>query len=654
MAFWAALALTSAMAAPVLLEPGQRIFGSGQVLGRDDPNRDALIVIGQFGGEPVPAPYLQPLTDLTGRGLAMLVGPVAAYNIVVLATFPLAAVTAYLLARRVLGSHPGAITAGLAYTFLPYHVTQAAGHPHVAQTQWLPLYLLALWSCVDRPSVLRAALLVGSALAMTLADFYAGFVAAVMSPVALVAWGIASPRATRWRRVALTGLVLAATGVAGVMLVRHLLPAVLSSPASLAVPRAELFAWSARWWSYLVPPVEHPVFGAPVRRFWAARGVGDSLLEHQQVSVAWSLLVLAALPVWQWLRGRRETLAVRSAPAFVLLAMAAVVASLSPERTIGALTVVRPSSWLYELAPMFRAYARFAVVVGLMAALLAGGGVAFLWSSRKGRLTAALLLGLAALELAPAPPWPWRDVLPTGAHRWLSARPGPLRVLDCVSPERFSDVGTRRVLAHDVAFLGHRNLEDCGEPQLAEALAARNFTHVLVRRDSAVSAWLLARPPIEGLSRGPDFADSWILEVEARLPRVVLGGWLGFHAREYATDRSWRWMGQTGALRLVANDTSPDVVLELELKAFPGERRVGWLVDGRRLGELTVAPEWRRYELPLGTLSPGPTTVTLACVDPAVAAADVLGNEDPRRLGLAVGTVRTTTRGEVVKSHGRR
>ena len=100
-------------------------------------------------------------------------------------------------------------------------------------------------------------------------------------------------------------------------------------------------------------------------------------------------------------------------------------------------------------------------------------------------------------------------------------------------------------------------------------------------------------------------------------------------------------MGQTGALtwstrpaRLVGT------VLELELKAFPGARRVEWLLDGRRLGELEVAAEWRRYDLPLGPLAPGETTLTLACRGPAVVANDVLRNGDPRALCLAVGSWR--------------
>ena len=40
----------------------------------------------------------------------------------------------------------------MAYAFSPFHLAQAAYHPHIAQTQWMPLYLLALWRCLDDAS----------------------------------------------------------------------------------------------------------------------------------------------------------------------------------------------------------------------------------------------------------------------------------------------------------------------------------------------------------------------------------------------------------------------------------------------------------------------------------------------------------------------
>ena len=462
--------------------------------------------------------------------------------------------------------------------------------------------------------------------------------------MALVAYGVVSPRRPgepRWRRLALTGLTLAAAAAAGLLLIHRFAPAVLLRPGAFAFPRSDLFLHSAKWWSYLVPAVDHPLAGSRVREFWAARGVEEALLE-QQVGVGWSLLVLAAVPLWLWLRGDRTSLAARSAPVLASVAVAALLCSLSPERRIGSFTFVRPSALLYEVAPMFRAYARFGVVVGLMTALLAGAGAACLWRwpTSAGRRAAALLLGLAVLEYAPFPPWRWRDVLPTRAHRWLAAQSGSLRVLDCVPPSRVSDSLAVPLLGHEVSLLGAPTFDDCGEPRLGDKLKAMGYTHVVVRRDSTIGRWLAANPAPEGLARGPEFEDGWILEVKAERPRVYVSALLGFYPREYDGEATWRWMGQTGALRVVATRESVGTVLELELKAFPRDRRVEWFLDGRRLGEVEVAAEWRRYELPLGPLAPGETTLTLACRGPAIVANDVLHNDDPRALGLAVGSWR--------------
>ena len=644
LAFTAALGVTLLMAAPVVLAPSERLFGSGAVLGREDPNRDALVVIEQLRSGRVPAPYLQPLTDLPGRALARLVGPVAAYNVLVLATFPLSAAAAYLLGRHVLGSHPGAMVAALAYAFLPFHVAQAAGHPHAAQTQWLPLYLLALWRCADRPDRARAGWLLAAAAAVALSDFYGGLIAAVLSPAALVAYAVVSPdaREGRWRRVTITALVLAVAGVVGMALISRFAPAVLLRPESLAVARSELFAWSAKWWSYLIPPVEHPVWGSGVREFWSRRGVGATLLEHQQVGVGFALLVLGAVPLWLRLRGDRSPRAVRIAPALAVLAGVAVLCSLTPERTIGPFVFVRPSALIYEVVPMFRAYARFGVAVGLMTALLAGAGATVLWRAPSRRRAAVFLLALAALEYAPLPPWRWRDVLPTRAHRWLAAQPGSLKVLDCVPPSRVSDSLALTFLGHEASLLGAPALDDCGEPVLGQKLKATGYTHVVIRPDSDAGRWMAAHAPA-GLGRGPRFDDSAILGVDAELPRAYVSGMAGFYPREYDGEATWRWMGQTGALRIVATQES-EIVLELGLKVFPIARRVEWFVDARRRGAIDVGPGWRRYALRLGRLAPGEITLTLASGEPSIIANDVLHNGDPRALGLAVGDWRIEAR----------
>jgi hypothetical protein len=96
-------------------------------------------------------------------------------------------------------------------------------------------------------------------------------------------------------------------------------------------------------------------------------------------------------------------------------------------------------------------------------------------------------------------------------------------------------------------------------------------------------------------------------------------------------------MGQTGALRLVAGVDTPETVIEVELRSFPGPRRIEWLLDSRRMGSLHVTPEWRRYPLALRGLGAGTSTLTLASSDPAIPADAILHNGDKRLLALALG-----------------
>ncbi len=79
------------MAWPVLRQPDSRLFGS-EIVGR---HVDPFIAIGQFESPRRPGVYTQPATDYLGAAVAALTGDgVTAYNAVVLATFPLAALFA--------------------------------------------------------------------------------------------------------------------------------------------------------------------------------------------------------------------------------------------------------------------------------------------------------------------------------------------------------------------------------------------------------------------------------------------------------------------------------------------------------------------------------------------------------------------------------
>ncbi len=229
---------------------------------------------------------------------------------------------------------------------------------------------------------------------VTLSNFYGGLIAAVITPVALAAYWLfkrrAEPASTRRLGVTVGSLVVVAA--AWTPSTRGTPPAP-SSPnrAAFAFPRArpvplqrevvELSrsagrASAARW--SRAPRLER---GRCARR--AARTAGEPRLGHHR---ARRLVAVCA-----WLVRHRDPLSpvrstvARAVPILAIVAAAALVCSLSPERTIGPFTFVRPSALLYPVVPMFRSYARFGVVVQLMAALLAGIGVERLWRSATRR-----------------------------------------------------------------------------------------------------------------------------------------------------------------------------------------------------------------------------------------------------------------------------
>ena len=177
----AALVVTLVIAAPVVRAPSDRIFGA-EIVGR---HHDPFTVMQQFAAPTRLGVYSQPVTDLSGAAIARGTGAVAAYNWLVLLSFPLSAAAAYLLARHLALPPAGALLAALLFAFSPFHIAHAAYHPHIAQTQWLPLYLLALWRCMDEATPLAVAFLIATSVAVTLSNFYGGLIAAVITPIAI-------------------------------------------------------------------------------------------------------------------------------------------------------------------------------------------------------------------------------------------------------------------------------------------------------------------------------------------------------------------------------------------------------------------------------------------------------------------------------------
>jgi hypothetical protein len=639
--------ITVVIAGPVLRAPSERVFGM-EIVGR---HHDPFTVIEQFGRPITLGVYSQPVTDITGALLARISGAVAAYNWLVLLSFPLSAATAYLLASHLGLSSAGATVAAIAYAFSPFHVAHAAYHPHIAQTQWVPLYLLALWRCLDDASAVAVGCLGVATLAVTLSNFYGGFIAAVITPVAVAAYWLVRCRADprSMRRLGITVGSLLVIAACGMAYASYAARAVVENRAAFASPRAELFRYSAKWWSYLVPPVEHPLLGTTAHRVWNAVGVREGLLEHQ-VSLGWGIVALGLIAVAGWRIRDRQPASLARVPVLVIVAVAALVCSLSPERTIGGFTFVRPSALLYSVAPMFRSYARFGVVVQLMAALLAGIGVERLRhaGTKRAQIVCIALAALAAGEYAVSPSALWRDVLPTTAHRWVAQQVDRVRVLDCTPLTQESE-SVRWLTGGRVTLLGG-SISDCTEPNLSQKLAASGYTHLLVRRDTTDGQSLTDHPLPEGMRVAARFGDGQVFAVTAQTPAIYTATMTGFFPREHFAERSWRWMAADAAWTVVNTSARPIVAtLSLELSAFHRARRMELLLDGRAIQNaqaLVVEPSRRTYHVGPLTISPGDHELVFHAAEGPTVAAAVISNGDPRPLSFAFGTWHWTVRGE--------
>lgn len=615
--------LTLALAVPVLRAPSERIFGA-EMVGR---HYDPFTVMEQFNRPIHLGAFVQPITDLPGAMISRLVGAVAAYNAIVLLSFPFTAVAAYLLARHCSLSPAGALGASLAVAFSPFHLAQAAYHPHVAQLQWLPLYLLALWRCLDWPTSASAALLVCAVAGVALSNFYGGLIAAAITPIAMTAYWYFKMRrdSAPARRLLITSAVLLAVSMAGAGYAFYVAGDALRGEPALAFSRADLAKYAARWWSYLAPPAAHPWFGSVVQDAARTTTANPGLLE-QQLSLGWGLMALGAIAVAASIKHRRAVAVLSAVPVLVAIAVLALWCSFAP------------ATWLSDVLPMFRSYARFGSVVQLMIALLAAIGAERLWYSQSRRLrgAAVALVLLTAVEYAVWPPHLWRDVLPTAAHRWVAGHSESMHALDCYPHTQESQ--SVQWLTGGRVILRPAAVGDCREPGVIAALSATGFTHLLVRRNTPEGKWFEGRPAPSGLRLAKEFEDAKVFAVTARASVIRTVQTHAFYPVEFNDEWTWRWMGPSASWSVV-NDSERFLMasVDLETNAFHEPRPLTVVLDGEEVQHVVIDPYRAVRRIGPLALRPGDHTLTFRAASTPTVANDRLQNGDRRPLSVAFG-----------------
>jgi hypothetical protein len=120
--------------------------------------------------------------------------PAEAYNVAVFASFPLAGLAFFLLAKELYGDALAAFLAGCLYTFSPFHFAASMANLHIASLEWSPIYFLGLMRVLRRNYFSDAVYMgVGLGLA-TLASLYhlvfCALATAIILGARLVEWDV--------------------------------------------------------------------------------------------------------------------------------------------------------------------------------------------------------------------------------------------------------------------------------------------------------------------------------------------------------------------------------------------------------------------------------------------------------------------------------
>lgn len=331
--------------------------------------------------------------------LNALFGPVASANLIVSWTFIASAFAAWALARHLGASAGGAFLAGLAFAFCPYRLARLSGHYDLLGTEWIPLYLLCVFTIAGRERFPTGLCLAGGLTAAALGYTTLSYLAFMFFFTVLFLVYHRKRFAVLAPRFALVGAV--------VLLL--LAPLLLNASRDLtewsypSYPGADHYVADAL--GFFVPP--------PHQTFVPGAALSDNVTE----TTVFPGLVLLALAAF----GRRHRFWLISSAVFFVLSLG------SSLHVAGTDTGIPLPFRLISVLPgldQLRAPSRFAILVVLALAMM----MALSWAPRRKGWT-FLAAGLLVFEYLSVPAPLFSSEVSDAYHR-LAEIPGDATVVE--------------------------------------------------------------------------------------------------------------------------------------------------------------------------------------------------------------------------------
>jgi hypothetical protein len=390
---------------------------------------------------------LNPFNGFVTMFLLSSIGLTRAYNLMVIISYLLGGLGAFLLAYDLTRSYWPSLLGGYIFTFSSFHFAHTLGHLQLVSLEWIPVFLL-LWSkllCNPRANVAA-----GAAVALflvILCDYYYFFYC-VLTALIMFGWRATCDRNTfplakreLWIAFGIFSIItLGTSGVlAGALLLANRSDPLLGAhdPQVYSQDLLALFVYGAHWRFYSLT-------GAVWEQF---RGN----ISENSGPLGFSVLYLLDC-AWR----RRKSIEAAGTRLWFLILAFFLVMALGPELHIGR-RFFRPSmpyGWLEEVFPplkMSGCPGRMMVMVYLSAGVISAAGLKLLLQgSRRNRRIAAALVGALLLEYLPRPLTMTPLRIPEYA-KVLRSLPGNDGVLDLVS-DRSSSLLYQTVHEKPLAF----------------------------------------------------------------------------------------------------------------------------------------------------------------------------------------------------------
>ena len=322
-----------------------------------------------------------------------------AHNLVVIFSFIVGGLTAFLLAYRFTAAYWPSIVAGFIFTFSNFHFAHAQGHLQLVSLEWIPLFVLLWYSLLEKPRMWTGLGASAALFLVVLCDYYYFFFC-VLTGGLIVFWRICLHGTAFLRKE--HGLPLAAFAagclVSSAPLVGSLLWLVYRDRLEGA-HQANLFSLD------LLAPL---IYGGHWRFSRWTEGYWSKLpgnIHESSVHIGLSVLLLAMYACWE----RKSLARPRGVGLWMMIGGFFTVFSLGPALHVWGGEVVHglPYAWLERIFPPLRLSGvpvRMIVMTQLAAAVLCAWGLDhILRIKQRGRLVVAIGIGLLVFEYLPAP-----------------------------------------------------------------------------------------------------------------------------------------------------------------------------------------------------------------------------------------------------------